>query len=115
MMNKEISLRNMYKTLLIVFIFLSISSCEETKTASKEVSFSAIIDIANATKGGIYINGYVVEIDHEKAKALNGKKVKITGKTTLVKGLEKNDKVIKQGRSKDMIHIKSPTIEISTD
>ena len=39
----------------------------------------------------------------------------ITGKTTLVKGLEKNDKVIKQGRSKDMIHIKSPTIEISTD
>jgi hypothetical protein len=103
----------MYKTLFITFLLFTMTSCGEKST--KEVSFTAIIDIANATKGGIYINGYVVEIDSEKAKALNGKKVKIIGKATIVKGLEKDDKVIKQGRSKDVIHIKSPTIEIITD
>lgn len=69
----------------------------------------------NVTKDGIYINGYVVEIDYGEAKKLNGKKVKISGKATTVKGLEKEDKIIKQGRSKDVIHIKSPKIEIISD
>ncbi len=109
----------MCKILLIAFILLNLTSCEETKTAAKEVSFIDTIDLTNATKDGIYMNGYVVEIEYGQLKSLNGKKVKITGKPTMVKGLENDSKedvkVIKQGRSKDVIHIKSPKIEIITD
>jgi hypothetical protein len=78
------------------------------------VSFTTKIDLANATKDGFYLNGYVVNIEYEEAKKLNGKKVKITGKVTVVKGIknESPDQPISQGRSEDTKHIKSPKIEI---
>lgn len=67
--------------------------------------------MANATKDGMYMNGYVVNIDYEQASKLNGKTIRVTGKVTIVKGLDPKDEV-KQGRSADTKHIRSPKIKI---
>ena len=75
-------------------------------------NFIAIINIKNATKDGIYLNGYVVNIPYNKLKKLNGKKVFISGKVTVIKGLEKNnDGIIRQGRNGDTKHILKPIIK----
>lgn len=74
----------------------------------------------NATKGGIYLNGYIVSIDYQRAAKLNGKTIKVRGKVTNVKGLNNQPKefnknsqeIIKGGRSEDANHIFSPKIEI---
>jgi len=75
-------------------------------------NFIATIDINNATKDGIYLNGYVVNIPYNELKKLNGKKVFISGKVTIVKGLENNnDGIIRQGRKGDTEHILKPIIK----
>ena len=86
---------------------------KQPNKVSDVVSFIAKVDIANATKDGIYLNGYVVNIDYNKAKKLNGKKIRVTGKVTIVKGLKNSphDKEV-QGREEDTKHIKSPKIEV---
>ena len=74
--------------------------------------------MANATKDGMYMNGYVVNIDHEEASKLNGKTIRVTGKVTIVKGLDSEPKEsdgtmpVKQGRREDTKHIRSPRIKI---
>jgi hypothetical protein len=76
------------------------------------VNFITTIDIKNATKDGIYSNGYIVNIPYNELKKLNGKKVLISGKVTIVKGLENNnDGIIKQGRRGDTKHILKPKIK----
>ncbi len=112
----------------IVFFLFSLISFSQTKdtvtneldTTSHIVSFVTTLDIANATKDGIYLNGYVVNIEYKKAKELSGKKIKVTGKVTVVKGLknlpkeydENGNEILKQGRSEDTKYIISPRIEI---
>lgn len=77
-----------------------------------EASFIAKIDIKNATKDGIYLNGYVVNIPYIELMRLNGKKVLISGEVTIVKGLEDNyDGIIRQGRRSDTKHIIKPKIK----
>lgn len=84
----------------------------------KRVTFITKVDIANATKDGIYMNGYVVNMDYGEAQKLNGKIVKVSGKVKIVKGLDSEpkepggDSQAKQGRSGDMKHIPSPKIII---
>lgn len=84
----------------------------------KRVTFITKVDIANATKDGIYMNGYVVNMDYEEAQKLNGKIIKVSGKVKVVKGLDSDSKEpngnmpAKQGRSGDMKHILSPKIKI---
>src|SRR5688572_3110745 len=65
-----------------------------------KVSFVTIFDKNNETKDGYYVNGYVVNIDYETGQKLHTKKIKITGKVTIVKGLKENQSrvEIKQGR-----------------
>ncbi|THU37971.1 hypothetical protein FAM09_14885 [Niastella caeni] len=71
------------------------------------------IDIKQATKDGIYLNGYVVNISYDKLMKLNGKRVRISGKVTIVKGLKHyNDGEIRQGRQEDTKHILRPKIKI---
>ncbi len=109
--------------LLICFLFLFFSfSCffQEKETLDKSldkksdtVSFVAIINIKYATKDGIYLNGYVVNISYEEAKSLHDKKVRITGNVTKRKGLKDiNSTEIQQGREEETKHIESPKIEI---
>ena len=84
-----------------------------TETESKKVSFVTTIDIKQATKDGIYLNGYVVNIPYDKLMKLDGKKVQISGKVTIVKGLKHyNDGVVRQGREEDTKHILKPKIKI---
>lgn len=75
-------------------------------------NFITTIDINNATKDGIYLNGYVVNIPYNELIKLNGKKVFISGKVTLVKGLENNNNgIIRQSRRSDTKHILKPIIK----
>ena len=83
-----------------------------------KVSFITTLDIANATKDGIYLNGYVVNLDYEKAKMLDGKKIKVKGRARMIRGLknrpgydpEKTGYL--QGRNEDYKYIRSPKIRI---
>ena len=85
-----------------------------TDTKRNKVSFITTIDIKRATLDGIYLNGYVVNIDYDKLQKLNGKKVRISGKVTIVKGLKNlpPTKPLSQGRYEDTKHILNPKIEI---
>ncbi len=80
------------------------------------VSFIVKFDKRNATKDGYYLGGYVVNIDYNKAKKLNGKTIRITGKVSIEKSISSkqnaDSSTIIQGRSKDIKHIESPIIEI---
>ncbi len=86
-----------------------------TDTESNKASFVTTIDIKNATKDGIYLNGYVVNIPYDKLIKLNGKRVQISGKVTIVRGLKHyNDGVVRQGREEDTKHILKPKIKLLT-
>ena len=78
-------------------------------SGSPRVSFTAIIDIRNATKDGIYVGGYVVNIPYDKILKLNGKTVRISGKVTIVKGISN---AYEQGREVDTKHILKPKIRV---
>lgn len=86
---------------------------ENFKDRSKSVSFTTVVDIQQATKEGLYMEGYVVHISYDKIKALHGKKVKVSGKVTVVKGLQQEDKKEeKQGRYTETKHLLFPVITI---
>ena len=83
---------------------------------SKKASFITTIDIRHATKDGMYLEGYVVNIPYEKAKALDGKTVRVSGKVRIVKAIQKgaNGEEV-QGRQVDTKHILHPRIEVVSD
>ena len=88
--------------------------------APEVVTFVVIFDTTKETKDGYYLNGYVVNIDHKQAKKLNGKKIRVTGSVTIIKGLDdqpqehdsNGNPIITQGRNQDTRHILNPGIEI---
>ncbi len=102
---------------LIFFQLLSFSQAKEnlpnqSDSASGKVSFVTTVDISRLTKDGIYMNGYVVNISREKVEKLNGKKIRVTGKVTVVKGIKNLPGEEVQGREVDTKHILSPKIKI---
>lgn len=108
-------------TLALFFVLFNLISFSQTKDPLKKRSgktsevatFIATLDIAKATKDGIYLNGYVVNIDYAQAKRLDGKKIKVTGKVTIVKGVKRLPNApIEQGREGDTKYIESPKVEI---
>jgi len=112
----------MRPTFLFLFLLFT-TGCFSQKTDSLKtqpaktpgfVTFITRVDIANATKDGIYLNGYVVNIGYEEAKKLNGKKIRVSGKVTIEKGLKDlpPGTPIRQGREEDTKHIESPKIKI---
>ena len=79
----------------------------------KTVSFQTTIEIKNATKDGIYLNGYVVNIPYEQLEKLNGKTVRISGKVTIVKGNRHyREEEVRQGRFEDTKHILKPKVQV---
>lgn len=92
-------------------------------TQRDSVTFLAIVDINNATKDGIWLNGYIVNISFSEVKRLDGKKVKVSGIVTIQKGLknlpkkydENGIELIQQGRQSDTWYIEYPIIEIIED
>src|SRR5690349_14708727 len=96
--------------LILVTIY---SLCHAQDTIRNKVSFVAKIDIQQATKDGIYLNGYVVSIPYQKLAKLDGRTVRIIGTVTIVKGLKHyKDNVERQGRENDTKHILDPIIVI---
>lgn len=109
------------KIILVIANFLLIQTVGLTQTidsvqsiSKNKVSFVTIFDKNNATKDGYYVNGYVVNIDYEMGQNLHMKKVKITGKVAIVKGIKpyQAGEPIVQGRYGDTKHILKPRIEI---
>lgn len=111
-------MRSLHFLLIVSFFLVStISKGQETidskKRSSNRVSFIVKIDISRATKDGIYLNGYVVNIPYSRLLKLEGKRVRIRGKVTTAKGLKDDkDTDIKQGRADDTKHIFKPRIKI---
>ncbi len=103
----------MKQLLITVFIFLSLAGFSQTGNMSM-VSFVTKMDTAKASKDGFYLHHYVVNIPWEQARQLQGKKIKITGVVTIVKGLsnQPSSDDLRQGREADIKHILTPTIEI---
>ena len=85
-----------------------------TKSDSDFVTFLSIMELKNATKDGVYLNGYVVNLQYDELIKYDNKKVKVSGKVSVVKGIEKdkNDGLISQGREIETKHIENPKIEI---
>jgi len=83
------------------------------RLSDNNAKFITKIDIQSATKDGIYLNGYIVNIPYEKLKKLNGKTVRISGKVTLLKANNiSSEGKIQQGRANDTKHILNPKIKI---
>ena len=116
------------KILLICLWILSLINCSKNHNTKKSelnknvISFIDTVDIKNATKDGIYMDEYVVNLNYNDIKKLNGKKVKVSGKIWIEGGLEnvpkeydgngREIKIIRQGREQDKKHIEDPKIEI---
>lgn len=91
-----------------------------SKETTDTVSFNTKFDIHLATKDGYYVEGHVVHLDSELAKKLHGKNVRITGRVTIVPGIDiepaiydKDGNILAtQGRRNDTPHILQPVIEI---
>jgi hypothetical protein len=77
------------------------------------VSFITVVDTANLSKDGIYMEGYIVDIGYEEAKKLNSNRIRVSGIVTIVNAVNnKAGEDIKQGRERDSKHILNPKIEI---
>lgn len=116
---------------ILTFILLTSSACiyaQQAKTTkaemtdtTKEVSLiTKFNETKMASKDGYLVDGYIVNINFDQAKMLDGKKIRITGHYIIVQGLENTPKeydkngnpIYMQGRLNDTKHIESPTIEI---
>jgi hypothetical protein len=104
------------RLLFLIILLTQHSLLQAQDTANSQVSFVTKIDIQQATKDGIYLNGYVVNIPYDKLQKLNGKTVRICGKVTIVQGLKHyNDGIVRQGREEDTKHILKPKIKVVDD
>ncbi len=110
------------KKIVTLLIIVNAISCS-TKMNKTQITngieyanFITVINKSNATKDGIYLNGYVVNLDYSEINKLNGKKVNVKGKISIVKGLDNentnSEQIFRQGRQKDTKHILNPKIEI---
>jgi hypothetical protein len=116
---------------LIIFILLLLVNCksktsnttlqesvQEEHQPKDSVSFTAVFDSTEASKDGYGINEFIVNVPYKEVKKLQGKKIKVRGVVTIVKGIGKTNKEnisltdIKQGRETDTKHINNPFIEI---
>ena len=110
--------------LIIVSVCASAQTANSPKATTDSTKMVTLITKFNeskmACKDGYFIDDYIVNISYNEAKKLDGKKVKITGQYTVVKGLKNQPKVLdengneihKQGRLNDTKFIGLPTIVI---
>ncbi len=90
------------------------TGCQAFLFRTKDIyaCIKTIVDIKNATKDGIYMNGYVVNIPYENVEKLNGQTVQISGKVAVVpRVLDNESGMFKQGRNGNTKHIYKPKIK----
>ena len=102
--------------IICLVLSLQVFSQTHTRTQARKlpvVTFVAVLHKANATKDGIYLNGYVVNLPYERIKELDGKKIKVTGIVTTVGGIKNMPGTAEvQGRAEVTKHIESPKIKV---
>ena len=100
--------------LLICLFAFQFSYSQKSRKNKRDVtyaSFITTIDSTLATKDGMYLNGYVVNIGWKQSGKLHGKKVKVSGKVTIERAYKKEDNLyIRQGREQVTRHIEQPKI-----
>jgi hypothetical protein len=104
------------KPLLTIFSFLFLFhlSFAQNKKAdtSKTVTVTGVFDTIEA-KSGYLINGYYVEISHSEFQPYKGKKVKVTGRLLVIKGLTKEQmEMHEQGGKGDRKFIEQAKVTI---
>lgn len=90
-LNQIAKTMKIFFTLFMIVIAIACSTKmnkNQTINGNEYANFITVINKNNATKDGIYLNGYVVSLDYFEINKLNGKKVKIKGEVTIVKGLD---------------------------
>jgi hypothetical protein len=92
------------KRVIAIFFFLSLflfgKAQEKMEDAPKVVSTIGVFD-TNEAKSGYLINGYYVEMTNAEFKKYKGKKVRVSGKLAIAKGLSSEDMKHEQGSSED--------------
>jgi hypothetical protein len=114
-------------TFMILFASMSLFAQQAKPAGSTTVDTSTTVsfilkfeETKMACKDGYFMNGYIVNLSYEEAKKLDGKKIKVTGVFTIVKGLKNQPKeydehgniIYQQGRLHDTKFINLPKIEI---
>ncbi|MDX2359668.1 MAG: hypothetical protein QNK23_02600 [Crocinitomicaceae bacterium] len=94
----------MNKFILLLLILIGTLSCKQY------VSFETTILKENATKDGIYLDDYVVNLDYETINKFDGEKVVIRGHYTIVEGQDPNDTIVQQSRIGSIKYIDKPKI-----
>ncbi|MBB4805297.1 hypothetical protein HNP38_000569 [Chryseobacterium defluvii] len=105
-------MKKLFPVLFLIFSLMVSGQKTKSSAGKNYVSFVTLLDIKSPTKDeGYPINGYMVNLDYEKIKKLNGRKVRISGKVITVKGLTKEGG-LQQGRYEDTRHILNPKIKV---
>lgn len=117
-------------TLCILFAFsFLISSSQPAESENRpllfvqsEFGFTITMNLDGATKDGIWLNGYLVNIPYRRAKKLDGKTIEVTGDVSIKKSRntppmenEYGEKKLRQGRSVEVPYIKHPKIRVIED
>ncbi len=76
------------------------------------MSFIVQFDSTKMRKHGFYLNGYMVNIPYLKAGEFHGKKIRISGRACLIKKLDENETVLRQGYTTDVLYIDKPKVKI---
>lgn len=94
---------------------LSKSSFAQTTSddGSQKVTTAGIFE-SEETKSGYLINEYYVELTHEQFDTLKGKRVIVSGKLLVVKGIDPEAEVKVQGSTSDRLFILNPVIVYDT-
>lgn len=93
---------------IVLFIFLLVASFQAY--SQEKVKTIGYIDTLE-TKSGYQINGYYISLTKEQLNLYKGKRVMVTGKLLVVKGIDPNDPVIVQGSTGDRKFIIKPRIK----
>ena len=104
------------KQLIIFFLLLlttkiSFSQMKQNDTLPTNVKTIGLFDMREA-KSGYRINNYYVDLTPIQVKKFKGKKVEVTGKLIIVKGLDPKEKEYTQGSKDEREFIKNPKIKI---
>lgn len=82
-------------------------------TIGNKVRFLVVADTNRATKEGVYMNGFVVNLSYSKLREWQGKTLLVEGRVSVIKGINNQEgDLIRQGREHDMKYIAKPRITV---
>jgi hypothetical protein len=102
----------MREIFICLFLFLSTGIFSQEKKKSRNIVSTIGIFDTLETKSGYQINKYYVELTSDQVKEFKRKKVKVTGKLLIIKGIDLKDPVIVQGAVGDRYFILEPKIKV---